>query len=142
MRAIKALKADAEVVQKACPLFVALAEEGLTEGDIPERVARHYLEDLLNVADKPDCLVLGCTHYPALSGVIARVAGPSIKLVDSAETTAGAVARLLSEHGLERRTAPTPPRFLATDAPERFARVGETFLGRHIDPAKIELIDL
>jgi glutamate racemase len=142
MRAIKALKADAEVVQKACPLFVALAEEGLTEGDIPERVARHYLEDLLNVADKPDCLVLGCTHYPALSGVIARVAGPSIKLVDSAETTAEAVARLLSEHGLERRTAPTPPRFLATDAPERFARVGETFLGRHIDPAKIELIDL
>jgi glutamate racemase len=141
-RAIHALRPDAQVTQKACPLFVALAEEGLTEGDIPERVAQHYLAEIVGAEETPDCLVLGCTHYPALASVIARVAGPKIRLVDSAETTASAVARLLIERDLTRKASPVPPRFLATDAPERFARVGETFLGTHIDPAKVELIDL
>ncbi len=143
LRAIHARNARAQVTQQPCPLFVALAEEGLTEGEIAELVARRYLGPIVSDgARRPDCLVLGCTHFPALSGVIARVAGEKIKLVDSAATTADAVERLLIEKNLRREGDPAPPRFLATDAPERFARVGEIFLGSKIAPEAVELVDL
>jgi glutamate racemase len=143
-RAIHARKPDARVTQAPCPLFVALAEEGLTDGAIPELVAKRYLDPLLaNPKARPECLVLGCTHFPALKDVIARVAGEDIKLVDSAATTAAAVAQLLSERNLTHSAnAPASPRFLATDAPERFARVSEIFLGTKIAPEAVELVDL
>jgi glutamate racemase len=141
-RAIHALKPDASVTQQACPLFVALAEEGLTKGPIAELVARHYLEPLLASGARPDCLVLGCTHFPALKDIIARVAGADIDLVDSAATTAAAVETLLARGGLAHEGRPAAPRFLATDAPERFARVGEIFLGRTIPLDAVELVDL
>jgi glutamate racemase len=142
MRALVERNSSASIVQKPCPLFVALAEEGLTDGDIPERVARHYLEPLLAMPSTPECLVLGCTHYPALANMIARVVGPEITLVDSAETTARAAKQLLSDRKLQRQSEPLPTRFLATDAPDRFARVGEIFLGRKIDARDVELVDL
>ena len=141
VRAIKERNPEALVMQQACPLFVALAEEGLTDGPIAELVTRRYLEPLLTARNSPECLVLGCTHFPALSRVIAKVAGSGVALVDSADTTAAAVARLLQERDLAHRGAPQAPRFLATDSPERFARVGEIFLGRPIAGA-VELIDL
>jgi glutamate racemase len=143
-RAIHARNPAARVTGQPCPLFVALAEEGLTDGPIAELVAKRYLDPVLKAAGpRPECLVLGCTHFPVLKDVIARVAGTEIALVDSAETTAAAVERLLSEHKLARK-ATTPPsaRFLATDAPERFARVGEIFLGRKIPLDSVELVDL
>ena len=132
------------MIQQACPLFVALAEEGLTEGPIPQLVAERYLNPMLAEAQsRPQCLVLGCTHFPVLKEVIAQVAGRHMILVDSAETTAHAVEHLLSEKSLARGgNAATPPRFLATDAPERFARVGEIFLGRKIPLDAVELVDL
>jgi glutamate racemase len=143
-RAIHARNGRASVTQQPCPLFVALAEEGLTEGPIAELVAKLYLDPLLaNAETRPECLVLGCTHFPALKETIARIAGADISLVDSAATTADAVARLLIEKGLAHSGhAAAPPRFLATDAPERFARVGEIFLGRKISPEAVELVDL
>lgn len=144
LRAIRARKPDAQVIQKACPLFVPLAEEGVTTGAIPELVAELYLKPVLaNAGNSPDCLVLGCTHFPALRDVIAHVAGPGVALVDSAETTAAAVERKLRENDLVRRNGPPPsPRFLSTDAPDRFARVGEIFLGTPITPDSVELVDL
>lgn len=142
VRAITARNRQAHVVQKPCPLFVALAEEGLTEGPIPESIARHYLQPLLAENAQTECLVLGCTHYPALAKMIGKVVGPKIALVDSAETTAKAVSLLLDEKRLRRPTPPEKPRFLATDAPERFARVGEIFLGTKIAPDAVELVDL
>jgi len=143
-RAIHARNPSAAVTQQACPLFVALAEEGLTDGPIAELVAERYLGVLLSKTEtRPECLVLGCTHFPALKHVIARVAGPGITLVDSADTTAQAVERLLSQKNLACGAGrPAEPRFLATDAPERFARVGEIFLGRKIPPEAVELVDL
>jgi glutamate racemase len=143
-RAIHARNASASVTQQACPLFVALAEEGLTQGPIAELVTERYLDPLLsNGATPPECLVLGCTHFPALKEVIAKVAGPGIRLVDSAATTAAAVEGLLKEKTLaSTRREPNPPRFLATDAPERFARVGEIFLGRKIPADAVEQVDL
>jgi glutamate racemase len=141
-RAIQARNPRATVVQQACPLFVALAEEGLTQGPIAELVTRRYLDPVL-AGGPPECLVLGCTHFPALKQVIGGVAGPSVSLVDSAVTTAEAVAGLLAERGLACADgAREAPLFLATDAPERFARVGEIFLGRKIPESAVEQIDL
>jgi glutamate racemase len=141
-RAIRARAPHAHVAQQACPLLVALAEEGIVDGAIAELAVRRYLEPLF-ARERPDCLLLGCTHYPVLANTIARVAGPEVTLVDSAETTAAATTRLLAERGIMRAAASAVrPTFLATDAPERFARVGEIFLGAKIDPASVELVDL
>jgi glutamate racemase len=142
VRAIHALKPAANVVQRACPLFVALAEEGWTEGDVPERAAERYLRDIFAGTDKPDTLVLGCTHFPVLVDPIAKAVGSKVALVDSAATTAREVETLLDTHNLRRRTAPKPPTFMGTDAPERFARVGSRFFGQPIAPDQVELIDL
>ena len=144
VRAIHARSPKAIVTQQACPLFVALAEEGLTEGAIAELTAKRYLDPIIgSLGTQPECLVLGCTHFPALKAVIARVAGAGVRLVDSAETTADAVGQLLKQRNLARET-PAQPRtcFLATDSPERFARIGEIFLGAKILPDAVELVDL
>ena len=140
-RAIHARNPAAVVTQQSCPLFVALAEEGLTHGAIVELAAKRYLDQLLAGAS-PECLVLGCTHFPVLKDTIAHIAGPGVKLVGSAETTALAVQRLLNERDLARADGARTLRFLATDAPERFARVGEIFLGAKIPATEVDLVDL
>jgi len=139
--AIRAQGSDVPIVQQACPLFVPMAEEGLVEGPIVDAVVHRYLDPLLATMPRPKALLLGCTHYPVLKAAIARVAG-DIVLVDSAATTADAVATLIAEHGVASGGKSPSLKFLATDAPDRFARVGEIFLGRPIDPGLVELIDL
>ena len=142
VRALERL-GNAPVVQQACPLFVPIAEEGLTQGPIAEAIVHRYLDPLLATVPKPKSLLLGCTHYPVLKDVIARVAGKDVILVDSAETTAAAVEKHLRELNLETKRSGAPaPVFLVTDAPDRFARVGEIFLGEPIDPGRVELVDL
>jgi glutamate racemase len=142
VRAIQALAPQMPVVQQACPLFVALAEEGLREGQIAELVAQRYLGPLLATMPGPRGLVLGCTHFPVLKSTIAKVAGASVTLIDSAETTAAAVEKILREKSLLQDGSAQPPVFLATDAPGRFAHLGETFLGEPIDPGAVTLVDL
>jgi glutamate racemase len=87
------------IVAKATPLFVPLAEEGWVDGAVPELVAREYLRPLVD--EGVDALLLGCTHFPLLAGVMGRVLGSGVKLVDSSEETAGEVERRL---GKARRT--------------------------------------
>lgn len=140
VRAIKALNPAAQIVQQACPLFVSLAEEGWTEGAIPELTAQRYLQNIFSQAESPDTLVLGCTHFPVLVGAIAKAIGTRIALVDSAATVASEIAAQLSHTG--RKSPHKPALFLSTDAPERFARVGAQFFGAPIDPDKVELVDL
>jgi glutamate racemase len=142
MRAIHAQKPDAQIVQRACPLFVALAEEGWTTGPVPDQTAEHYLKEIFSGDKQPDTLVLGCTHFPVLVGPIAKAAGANVRLVDSAATTAIEVERLLDERAQRRDAPAAAPTFLGTDAPERFARVGSLFLGSPIAPAQVELVDL
>jgi glutamate racemase len=142
VRAIHTLKPDAKVVQRACPLFVALAEEGWTDGDVPERAAERYLHDIFAGTDRPDTLVLGCTHFPVLVEPIAKAVGQAVTLVDSAATTAHEVETLLDNRGLRRSAPAKSPTFMGTDAPERFARVGSRFFGRTIAEAQVELVDL
>jgi glutamate racemase len=142
-RAIHRLMADADVVQQPCQVFVALAEEGWAETPATLATAAHYLGPLFEDENAPDTLVLGCTHFPVLAGAIRQTIGERIALVDSAETTAGAVADALARGGLATAEARNGAiRFFATDSPERFARVGAIFLGRAIDEADVELVDL
>ncbi len=155
-RAIMARRADARVVQIACPLFVALAEEGWVGGPIAGAIAHRYLDGVLREHAAADCLVLGCTHFPVLQAAISEAVGPRFTLVDSAETTARVVAAQLAARGLLRQphAASADPssrhagrcRFLATDAPARFARVGAVFTGAalapELTPEAVELVDL
>ncbi len=129
-RALRAGRADAEVFAQACPLFVPLADEGWTGGEVPRLVAREYLATM--VEHRVDTLVLGCTHYPLLAQVIAEVL-PGVALVDSAEATARAAKELLASRGLLAPVnAQARHRCFVTDVPERFSRVGARFLGRDI----------
>lgn len=144
--AIHRRRPDAVVAARACPLFVALAEEGWTEGPVVEAVVHRYLDDLFggDPAARPDTLVLGCTHFPVLAPAVHRVLGAEVAIVDSAATTAAALVRALDERGLRRgRTSGRGTAgLLATDGAERFARVGGTFLGRPLDAADVEVVDL
>jgi glutamate racemase len=116
----------------ACPRFVDFVERGVTTGRQLLQLATHYL-DPVQRADV-DTLVLGCTHYPLLTGMISLVVGDGVTLVSSAEETAKDVYRVLAETGLGRDPEAPPPvhRFLATGDPEPFTRLGRRFLGPEI----------
>jgi glutamate racemase len=143
-RAITQLRPDAVVVAIAATLFVALAEEGWVSGDVARAAAQRYLAPLLgDAATAPDVLVLGCTHFPPLAGVIGEAAGETVRIVDSAVTTAEALAGLLASHGVAAKgEAAGAVRFLVTDGQERFVRVGPVFFGRVIAPGDVERVDL
>lgn len=141
--AIHARRPDARVTEIACPLFVALAEEGLTEGEIVRLCAQRYLDPVFSgTGERPDTLVLGCTHFPVLANALKAVAGDGVTLVDSAETAAADLARVLSERGLLHQGAGPAPQFLATDAAARFARIGGIFLSAPIREDQVTLVDL
>jgi len=126
-RAIHRLSPGANVMAKACPLFVPLVEEGWTDHDATRLIAHEYLAPLRDAGVRT--LVLGCTHYPLLTSTIAREMGPSVRLIDSAAETAAEVARVLQEHGLLDSTNHAPVhRFVASDAPEHFLALGGRFL--------------
>ncbi len=132
--ALQAARPGLEVVARACPLFVPLAEEGWTDpaDEVVRGVVRRYLAPLAAAA--VDTLVLGCTHYPLLEEAIAA-ALPGVVLVDSARTVAAEVAALLGEP-----PGPAWPagvhRFFVTDAPARFLAVAGRFLGRPVEAAE------
>jgi len=133
--------------EKACPLLVPLVEEGWIEHPVTEQVARIYLgEAFADGFQEADALVLGCTHYPLLKPLLHRVAPSHVNIVDSAESTAHAVAsRLLTllppapEVHEERRSIPRL-KFFATDSVDKFRRLGERFLGHIIE--EVHHVDL
>jgi len=135
-----------QVIARACPLFVALAEEGLAAGPIVEAIARHYLDPLFLEAaagQPPDTLLLGCTHFPVLAPALRAVVGADVTIVDSARTTAAAVSAELGRRSLLRGDGATVRvELLATDGPERFARVGAGFLGRPLLARDVSVVDL
>jgi glutamate racemase len=153
--AIKKLAPAAEVFERACPLFVALAEEGWAETEVARMVAEEYLRELRE--SRPGALVLGCTHYPILRRVIQEAVGSRVPLIDSGEAAAEAVEDLIESEGLRRtatqelrdlREAGARARFLCddldhfyvTDAAERFAHVAERFLGSA--PRRLEAVEV
>ena len=127
-------KPDAKIIARDCPLFVPLVEEGWITHEVTRLVASEYLLPLKEQGI--DSLVLGCTHYPVLKGVISSVLGDSIKLIDSAEVTAEKVNTILQSLGWlndSRLVGSQPDEFFVTDFPERFKKVGEIFLNRKIE---------
>lgn len=136
-KAIHALNPDAEVEAIAAGLLVAMAEEGWTEGAEVESVIARYLR---SSKIEPEAVVLGCTHFPLLSASIRKVIGHEVALVDSAQTTAKAVAKSLSS--LKLLGGAGRVHLLATDGRERFAKVAAQFLGRPIAADSIELVNL
>jgi glutamate racemase len=137
---IKRLLPDAEVFSKSCPLFVPLAEEGWVDHDVTRAVAREYLHDHHEIGI--DTLVLGCTHYPLLKGVLGHVMGDGVTLVDSAVETAREVDVLLGNMGLHRRTGEGGGDFhvVLSDTSPTFEEVAERFLGRAV--GGIELVSV
>lgn len=123
---------DTEITSVACPRFVDFVERGTTSGRQVLGVAQSYLEPLQRAG--VDTVVLGCTHYPLLSGVLEIVLGPDVTLVSSADETARTLVRTLHAHDLLRddTAPPAPHRFLATGDPEPFRRLGRRFLGPEI----------
>ena len=127
-RAVEATGADVELLSAACPAFVDHVERGDTSSEELLGLARGYLEPLR--ARGIDTLILGCTHYPMLSGLIQMVMGEDVVLVSSAEETAKDVYSTLVSSGLLREgTAEPPHTFLTTGDPEAFRAVAHHFLG-------------
>jgi glutamate racemase len=123
------------VCEKACPLFVPLIEEGWLDHPVTRSVAHAYLDDIFyDYENGPDVLVLGCTHYPLIKSVLRSVVPWRIEIVDSAESTATAVAQ-----GLDASSAPPSPatptkvKYFATDSVERFRRLGQLFMEQPLD---------
>jgi glutamate racemase len=143
-RAVSQVSTRYEVLANPAPLLVPLVEEGWLEGEVPERVIQHYLEPL--VAEGVSAVLLGCTHYPLLRPLIAKVlaalAGRPLPVVDSAEATADAVREWIRDERIPARAGDAEGRLriLVTDRPASFARVATRFLGE--DAGAVEQIDL
>lgn len=138
-KAIENISPEIRVYSKSCPLFVPLAEEGWTEGEIAELTAKKYLEPLRKTGI--DVLILGCTHYPILKSTIQKVLGDEITLVDSAEETALEIKRtLLDNQSLNGNSAQIQKEFYLTDVSDSFVQIAGRFLGKEIE--YIQQIDL
>ncbi|MCC6543219.1 MAG: glutamate racemase, partial [Nitrospirae bacterium] len=142
-KAIREINADIETFGQSCPLFVPLVEEGWIDDAITLSVTERYLGVLKGKGI--DTLVLGCTHYPLLKGIIQKVMGDSVRLIDSAEETANEVKEVLNRlWGTELNSVPDRSdrkdtevnapvrRYFVTDVPRRFEEQGSRFLGERI----------
>jgi glutamate racemase len=137
-----------EVIERPCPLFVPLAEEGWAETDVARAVAEQYLSDFRN--EDIGALVLGCTHYPILRNLISETIGTEVPLIDSGEAAAREVQDLLESSRLsasqrerdtrERQLCDDLDHFYVTDAAARFAKVAERFLGTA--PSVLEAVEV
>ena len=128
------------ITSKACPRFVEYVERGETTGAEITAIAREYLKSMIDA--NIDTLVLGCTHYPLLTGVISYVMGDGVTLVSSAEETAKDLYRVLVEKHLLRELSSTPPthEFLATGDSYQFEILARRFLGPEVN--KVQHQDL
>lgn len=143
-KAIRSLSPQAQVQQHACGLYVALAEEGWTQGSIVDAITEQYLAPLFaDPAAAPDTLVLGCTHFPVFAQSIQRFLGARVTVVDSAHTTAQAVQAQLQARAIGTpKQGPGHSYYLATDGRERFIRIASTFLQRELQYSQVEIVDL
>jgi glutamate racemase len=133
-RAIAGRDPAAAVLSRACPLFVSLVEEGWTDTPATRLIAEEYLAPLRG---EVDVLLLGCTHYPLLRPLIAELMGSDVVLVDSAESCAHELGRVLDEHVLRAGEQSVPDeRFYVSDAPAIFGRLGARVLGRPVEPVE------
>jgi glutamate racemase len=129
----------AKIAAQPCPLFVPLVEEGWWKHKVTAEVAREYLKPLLS--KKVDTIILGCTHYPLLKDTLKKIAGPRVTLVDSAEQTAIAADRRLTELGLRRASGRGRHSYFVSDAPARFLKLSGRFLGAPVSRVALHAFD-
>jgi len=131
---IMELRNDVNVLSKACPLLVPLAEEGITEGDIVNRILAAYLETFDN--GSIDVLILGCTHYPLFKPAISQLLGEDVTLIDSAETTATEVETMLLHERLIGTHGKGSVKCFITDVPRKFSKKAVLFFGSSLIEVK------
>jgi len=142
-RYIKENDASVTVLEKACPLFVPLVEEGLWEDPVTDEIAHRYLSELID--SDIDTLILGCTHYPMLRSTVAKIMGEGVTLVNPAYETARELKRLLAQKGLESEHRPGLGtelyRFYVSDGAEKFKQLANAILTYGILSAKVVNIE-
>jgi glutamate racemase len=139
---IKKLNNSAQVIEKPCPLFVPLAEEGWIKHQATYEIAEEYLKELRKIGI--DTLVLGCTHYPILSEVIQEVIGDNVTLIDSGVASSEVINTELEKlHLLSDSDKHGKQEYYVSDIPAKFKEVAELFLGKEIDHVhKVDLEEL
>ena len=141
-KTMDSMRPGLNVIQKACPLFVPLVEEGLWEGKITEEVAEMYLGELK--AAGVDTMVLGCTHYPLLRNTIAGVMGDNVRLVNPAYETARELREILGEEGLlcDRHADDPGHEFFASDLADKMQEFANSILpGQPVNTSKIDITE-
>ena len=137
--AINMLNPEIEVISQACPLFVPLAEEGFIDHPATKLIAKEYLTEFRK--QEIDTLVLGCTHYPILRGIIEETIGHDIRIIDSAEAVARRIKELMTESGqLTLSQKPCTPHLLVSDLPQKFSRLYQLFMDSELPD--VELVDV
>lgn len=135
---IEALKANAVISGKACPLFVPLVEEGLWEDPVTEEIARRYLAELIDI--DIDTLILGCTHYPLIRSTIGKIMGPDVVMVNPAYETARELKQMLEETGLLNKKPPglgkDSYQFYVSDKADKFIHFANSIIKYGILSAK------
>ncbi len=135
-RAITAVRPEAQVISVACSLLVAVAEEGWHEGAIAEAIVRKYVQPLFVDRERaPDVIVLGCTHFPLLTGAIRAVVGNDVAIIDSGDAVAAGL-------DLEPDAVGGSSLYQVTDGPERFAQVAARFLGHAVRASDVTLVEI
>ncbi len=136
---IKEISPDAEVIGKACPLFVPLVEEGLWQDPVTDEIAKRYLTELIDIGI--DTLILGCTHYPLIRSTVGRIMGDKVRLVNPAYETARELKEMLGQRELlndeEARLGDNRYRFYVSDAAEKFKSFANSIIKYGILSAKI-----
>ena len=134
---IQKIDSEITVIGKPCPLFVPLVEEGWRKDPITEMVARRYLKELQT--QNIDTLILGCTHYPVLRGLIGEIRGDHVQLVNPAYETSMALKQLLTEENLLNQGSVEeefPYRFYVSDAAEKFKNFANSILPYDVERTK------
>jgi glutamate racemase len=140
VREIAKIAPGLEVIQKSCPLFVPIVEEGrhLWESEIARMTAHMYLKEMR--ARKPAALILGCTHYPLLGKTIQEVMGPGVKLIDSAQNAALRLQDILSDGLRNKSRMEGVIELYTSDSVEKFLPMGRQILGA--DNLRAERVDI
>ena len=134
---IQKIDSEITVIGKPCPLFVPLVEEGWRKDPITEMVARRYMKELQT--QNIDTLILGCTHYPLLRGLIGEIMGDHVQLVNTAYETSMALKQLLTEENLLNQGSVEeefPYRFYVSDAAEKFKNFANSILPYDVERTK------
>lgn len=138
-KVINKIDKDIEVLEKACPLFVPLAEEGWINHPATKLIAQEYLAELKKA--KIDTLILGCTHYPILKDVIQEVIGENVKLIDSGSAASVEVNEYLEGRGIKNYQHNIGRHeFYVSDVPKKFNEIANRFLGKELE--HLEKVDL